>query len=140
MSSDSARLSEVWYSFRPTATFNLDSLPLTEGGRLVSLHGLHERFSEAERAEPQVRVVWETNHGLWTEHLENLGLDSELFAYQRRMNAGEGEAADAFAFKSDEAFVDWLLKAITDDEEPNELAGVLDGYATTSSSLLKCGV
>jgi len=103
VSSDSNRLSEVWFSFRPTATFNLDSLPLTEDGRLVSLHGLHERFSEAERAEPQVRVVWETSHRLWTEHLAKLDLDSELFAYQRRMNAGEGEAADAFAFKSDES-------------------------------------
>jgi len=27
--------------------------------------------------------------------------------------------------------VDWLLTAVTDDEAPNEVAGVLDGYATT---------
>ncbi len=37
------------------------------------------------------------------------------------MNAGEGEAADAFTFKTDEAFVEWLLTAIIPDEEPRSL-------------------
>ncbi|MGY5089293.1 hypothetical protein ACWCXM_30915, partial [Streptomyces sp. 900105755] len=29
----------------------------------------------------------------WIEHLGDLGLDPELFRYQREMNADEGEAA-----------------------------------------------
>jgi hypothetical protein len=45
------------------------------------------------------------------------------------MNAGEGKAADAFSFKSDEAFVDFLLRALTDEEDPQGLAEVLTGYA-----------
>lgn len=61
--------------------------------------------------------------------LEHLDLDPELFRYQRAMNAGEGEAADAFTFKSDEAFVDFLLRAVTDEEDPRGLADVLSGYA-----------
>ena len=54
-------------------------------------------------------LVWETGHRDWTRHLVDVGLDPELFRYQRAMNAGEGEAAEAFAFPSDVAFVDFLL-------------------------------
>jgi hypothetical protein len=78
-----------------------------------------------------LQLVWENNHGAWTEHLESLELDPTLFIYQRRMNAGEGEAAEAFSFASDEAFVDWLLRSVTDEEDPRDLAAVVEGYAST---------
>jgi len=131
VSADPNRLSEAWYSFRPTTGFNLDTLPLTEDGRLVSLPGFRERLSEASKSEPALQAVWESIHGAWTEHLESLELDPTLFVYQRRMNAGEGEAAEAFSFASDEAFVDWLLRSVTDDEDPRDLAAVVEGYAST---------
>jgi hypothetical protein len=133
VSSDANKLSEAWYSFRPSAQFNLDTLPLQENGRYVSQAGFRDRLSEAHKAEPQLQLVWETGHGQWTDHLENLGLDSKLFDYQRKMNAGEGEAADAFSFKTDEAFVDWLLASVTDESDPRTLAEIVDGYATTLS-------
>lgn len=133
VSSDPTRLVENWYSFRPTAALSLDTLPLTEDGRLVELAGFRDRLADAHKDDPALRLVWEQTHGVWTEHLNTLGLDSELFAYQRTMNAGEGEAADAFTFKSDEAFVDWLLTSVTDEEDPRSLADVLDGYASTLS-------
>jgi hypothetical protein len=50
------------------------------------------------------------------------------------MNAGEGEAADAFTFKTDEAFVDWLLTAIIPDEEPQSFGEVVTGYAAKLAS------
>ena len=50
------------------------------------------------------------------------------------MNAGEGEAADAFTFKTDEAFVDWLLTAIIPDEEPQTFGEVATGYAAQLAS------
>lgn len=131
VSTDPNRLTEAWYSFRPTSTLSLDGLPLTEQGRLVSLAGFRERLSEANKSDPGVQLIWEHNHGAWTEHLEGLELDPTLFVYQRRMNAGEGEAAEAFSFASDEAFVDWLLRSVTDEEDPRDLAAVVEGYAST---------
>jgi hypothetical protein len=130
VSSDPNRLAELWYTFRPTASFNLDTLPLTVDGRLLTLAGFRDQLSQAGKAEPRLAAAYETNHGEWVRKLENLDLDPELFRYQRAMNAGEGEAADAFTFKSDEAFVDFLLRAVTDEEDPRGLADVLAGYAT----------
>lgn len=46
------------------------------------------------------------------------------------MNAGEGEAADAFTFKSDKAFIDWLLTAVTSEDAPRSLGDVVEQYAT----------
>ncbi|MEO7193542.1 MAG: hypothetical protein ABIZ05_01770 [Pseudonocardiaceae bacterium] len=130
VSTDPNRLLEAWYSFRPTTAFNLDTLPFTELGRVVSMAGFRDRFTDARAAEPELQAVWEPIHGLWTAHLGNLGLDPELLNYQRRMNAGEGEAASAFTFKSDEAFIDWLLTAVTGEDSPRSLGEVVEQYAT----------
>ncbi|HEX2297658.1 MAG TPA: hypothetical protein VHH34_03920, partial [Pseudonocardiaceae bacterium] len=129
-SSDPAKLSDAWYSFRPTAELNLDSLPYTMDGRRVTLSKFAERLQEANRREPDLRLAWETGQRDWTEHLIGLGLDPELFRYQRSMNAGEGEAAEAFSFRTDEAFVDFLLRAVLDEQDPQGLADVVQGYAT----------
>jgi hypothetical protein len=129
VSADPSRLTERWYSIRPTALFGLDTLPFTQDGRIVSLSGFRDRLEEEQRADPELQFVWEKNHGDWTGHLERLRLDPELYVYQRKMNAGEGEAADAFTFKTDEAFVDWLLTAIIPDAETDSLGDVVAGHA-----------
>jgi hypothetical protein len=128
VSADPRKFTERWYSFRPAPDFGLSDLPFTQDGRLVTLGGFYERMAERQRANPALQFVWEKGRGDWTEHLEGLHLDPELFAYQRKMNAGEGEAADAFTFKTDEAFIDWLLTAIIPDEEPESLGEVVTGY------------
>jgi hypothetical protein len=130
VSTDPAKLIDAWYSFRPGQTFSLDDLPFTVGPRRVTLAGFRERLDQAQQGEPALRLAWETVHREWSAHLVTLGLDPELFRYQRAMNAGEGEAAEAFAFPSDEAFVDFLLRAVVDQEEPQGLAEVVAGYAT----------
>ena len=134
VSADSNRLTERWYTFRPTEALDLDTLRFTQDGRIVSLAGFHERLDEADKADSALQVRWVDRRGEWTEHLDSLRLDPELFNYQRKMNAGEGEAADAFTFKTDEAFVDWLLTAIIPDEEPQAFGEVVTGYAAQLAS------
>lgn len=134
VSADSNRLTERWYTFRPTQTLDLGTLPFTQDGRIVSLAGFRERLDEADREDSALQVRWVDRRGEWTEHLDSLRLDPELFSYQRKMNAGEGEAADAFTFKTDEAFVDWLLTAIIPDEEPQTFGEVVTGYAAQLAS------
>jgi len=126
---DAGRLAEAWYSLRPGGDLEITSLPFAVNGRQVTLAGLRSRLQDAHTADPSLALAWETHQGAWSEHLDLIGLDPELFRYQRAMNAGEGEAAEAFSFGSDEQFVDFLLRAVTAPEDPEGVADVVDGYA-----------
>ncbi|MHA6622852.1 hypothetical protein [Pseudonocardia sp. DLS-67] len=127
---DPEKLGAAWYSFRPAPGVGLDDLPFTVDGRRVTTTGFKDRLAARHRDLPALDLVWETGPRDWTRHLADTGLDPELFRYQRAMNAGEGEAAEAFAFPTDEAFVDFLLRAVLDTEEPQNLADLVSGYAT----------
>lgn len=129
VSSDSENLADSWYCFRPTSALALDSLPMTQDGRLLTMSGFHDKLAAAQLAEPELELSWTRRHHEWTGRLDTLGLDTELFRYQRAMNAGEGEAADAFAFGTDEAFVDFLLRAVVSEDEPKDLAEVVSTYS-----------
>ncbi|TKG70402.1 hypothetical protein [Prauserella endophytica] len=128
-SSDPANLIDSWYCFRPSTSVGLDTLPLTADGRLLTMSGFHDRLNELHAEVPELELFWTRRHHEWTERLDLLGLDTELFRYQRAMNAGEGEAADAFAFNTDEAFVEFLLRAVVTEDEPKDLAEVVATYA-----------
>jgi hypothetical protein len=84
VSADSTRLIEQWYTFRPAEPLALDTLPFTQDGRIVSLAGYRDKLAEAQAADPALQVAWEKNHRDWTERLDNLRLDPELFGYQAR--------------------------------------------------------
>ncbi|MBK1788179.1 hypothetical protein [Prauserella cavernicola] len=129
-SSDPANLIDSWYCFRPSTSVGLDSLPLTSEGRLLTMSGFHDRLGELHSDVPELELFWTRRHHEWTERLDLIGLDTELFRYQRAMNAGEGEAADAFAFNTDEAFVEFLLRAVITEDEPKDLAEVVATYAS----------
>ncbi|PXY19155.1 hypothetical protein [Prauserella muralis] len=129
VSSDPANLIDSWYCFRPSTSVDLDSLPLTQDGKLLTMSGFHERLGALHAEVPELELFWTRRHHEWTERLDLLGLDTELFRYQRAMNAGEGEAADAFNFNTDEAFAEFLLKAVTSEGEPKDLAEVVATYA-----------
>ncbi|MFC9251978.1 coiled-coil domain-containing protein [Amycolatopsis thailandensis] len=129
VSADSENLVDSWYCFRPTPSLDLDTLPLTSDGRLLTMSGFHDQLDKVHGGEPELELFWTRRHHEWTSRLDGLGLDTELFRYQRAMNAGEGEAADAFAFSTDEAFVEFLLRAVLSEEEPKDLAEVVATYA-----------
>ncbi|OPF76905.1 hypothetical protein VT50_0222170 [Streptomyces antioxidans] len=143
VSNDPRKFAEAWYSFRPGPGMSLDSLPVAESaavrpavegastarGRRRTMKGFRDALTEAVKAYPHLDVVWVEIHERWNEHLGELGLDPELFRYQREMNADEGEAAGLFAVKNDSDFTDLLLRAVTDTRDTDGLADLVHGFA-----------
>ncbi|MGK5731816.1 hypothetical protein [Streptomyces sp. URMC 124] len=151
VSNDPRKFAEAWYSFRPGPGLSLDALPVAEStamrsaadgssgsvlsgasgarGRRRTMKGFRDALTEAGKAYPHLDVVWEEIHERWNEHLGELGLDPELFRYQREMNADEGEAAGLFAVKNDSDFTDLLLRAVTDTRDTDGLADLVHGFA-----------
>ncbi|MFE9173339.1 hypothetical protein ACFYNZ_28395 [Streptomyces kebangsaanensis] len=142
VSNDPRKFAEAWYSFRPGPGLALDNLPVAEAtavrpsaegqsgarGRRRTMKGFRDALTEAGKAYPHLEVHWEEIHERWTEHLGELGLDPELFRYQREMNADEGEAAGLFAVKKDSDFTDLLLRAVTDTRDTDGLADLVSGF------------
>ncbi|WP_436788143.1 hypothetical protein [Yinghuangia sp. YIM S10712] len=133
VSSDPRKFAEAWYSFRPGPGLTLDDLPVVSAGRRRTMRGFRDALAETAKLYPDVDVVWEEIHERWNDHLGQLGLDPELFRYQREMNADEGEAAGLFAVKNDADFVDLLLRAVTDTADTDGLADLVDGFAAKLS-------
>ncbi|MBO8190982.1 hypothetical protein ITI46_04615 [Streptomyces oryzae] len=143
VSGDPRKFAEAWYSFRPGPGLSLDSLPVAESaalrpraegtssarGRRRTMKGFRDVLTETGKAYPNLDVAWEEIHERWNEHLTTLGLDPELFRYQREMNADEGEAAGLFAVKNDSDFTDLLLRAVTDTRDTDGLADLVHGFA-----------
>ncbi|MFJ9580271.1 hypothetical protein ACIRQF_28285 [Streptomyces sp. NPDC101191] len=142
VSNDPRKFAEAWYSFRPGPGLSLDNLPVAEAtavrppvegssgasGRRRTMKGFRDALTEAGKAYPHLEVFWEEIHDRWNEHLGDLGLDPELFRYQREMNADEGEAAGLFAVKKDSDFTDLLLRAVTDTRDTDGLADLVAGF------------
>ncbi|WP_424214862.1 hypothetical protein ACN20G_23905 [Streptomyces sp. BI20] len=142
VSNDPRKFAEAWYSFRPGPGLGLDNLPVAEStavrppvegasgarGRRRTMKGFRDALVEAGKHGPHLEVCWEEIHDRWNEHLGELGLDPELFRYQREMNADEGEAAGLFAVKKDSDFTDLLLRAVTDTRDTDGLADLVHGF------------
>ncbi|MGW0279564.1 hypothetical protein [Streptomyces sp. NPDC003006] len=135
-------LQEGWYYFYPTETLALDTLPITDGGRrYLSFDSYRNELLELSDEDPRLGLDWPKSQTDWTERLAKVGIDSELFRYQRVMNKGEGEAVRAFDLDSDASFVDFLLKAVIKQDSLTELAKLvsqhLDKLARRRSLLLE---
>lgn len=142
VSNDPRKFAEAWYSFRPGPGLSLDSLPVAEAtavgrpaegvsgarGRRRTMKGFRDALTEAGKFYQHLDVHWEEIHDRWNEHLGDLGLDPELFRYQREMNSDEGEAAGLFAVKKDSDFTDLLLRAVTDTRDTDGLADLVSGF------------
>ncbi|MFD4694850.1 hypothetical protein [Streptomyces sp. NPDC058463] len=142
VSNDPRKFAEAWYSFRPGPGLSLDSLPVAEAtsvgrpvegvsgarGRRRTMKGFRDALTDAGKFYQHLDVHWEEIHDRWNEHLGDLGLDPELFRYQREMNSDEGEAAGLFAVKKDSDFTDLLLRAVTDTRDTDGLADLVSGF------------
>ncbi|AXH93553.1 hypothetical protein ACFWDZ_25860 [Micromonospora aurantiaca] len=126
------RLAEHWWSLRPHAGVEIDRLPFTSDGRRLRLEGFREALQEIDHAAPVTQLTWVGQEvGEWARHLRETGIEPDLFGIQRRMNADEGDAANAFKFASSKEFVEWLLKVVLDPEDAVSVAENFDSYART---------
>ncbi|QXE35652.1 hypothetical protein KQY30_16690 [Streptomyces sp. GMY02] len=128
-STDPRNLIEHWYHFRPTAALGLENLPFSTSNHYLRQAAYLTELAKANAADPALEYFDFARQGAWTERLVELSLDPELFRYQRSMNADEGEAAEAFSFTSDMAFVNFLLSAVLPAGPAKELADLVDTYA-----------
>ncbi|MFK4112689.1 hypothetical protein [Streptomyces sp. NPDC002176] len=128
-SADHSQLTQRWYHFRPTDNNSLRNLPIVSEGRYRPLTEFCDLMHQASDADPAMEYAVFRRQGQWTDRLTDLGLDPVLFQYQRAMNADEGDAADAFSFSNDSAFVNFLLRVVVPPKPPEDLAALVNTYA-----------
>jgi hypothetical protein len=131
VSTDTGKLEDKWYSFRPQSADDLNSLSLAKDGRKLTTAAYLDQLQASCDAHASMEFFRTKVHDDWTAHLSAHGLDPELFRYQREMNAGEGEAAKTFTFTTDRAFAEFLLKAVLPQEELGDVADAVQTHATT---------
>jgi hypothetical protein len=129
VSSNADDLSERWYHFHPGPGMDLDALPFERDGKYLTQAEFCDELRRAQLEHPALGYRLCQVQSEWTERLGDLGIDPELFRYQRAMNNDEGEAADAFSFATDAAFVSFLLSAVLPGEDARNLVDVLGTYA-----------
>lgn len=110
----SGTLPGIFFSFRPLpGVLDIDTLPWRAEGRL-SLAAFEAEMQRLNRQHPEVDLSTVQTQAQWEARLRDLGLDPQVFQYQRQMNSGEGEAASGFMrFKTSDEFVDFVLGVVT---------------------------
>ncbi|MFF2554385.1 hypothetical protein ACFVUS_25520 [Nocardia sp. NPDC058058] len=126
---DADAMAELWYSLRPHGDLDLTTLPFAEGGHNLDAVAYRHRLENLAAQDPHLELDPHKIHKEWSDRLANLGLDTELFGYQRAMNAGEGGAADAFTFPTDDAFVEFLLRSVLPVQESRDIAESIAEHA-----------
>lgn len=133
---EDVELDRIWFSFREVREqprLSLDRLPVYEDGvergkRRWKKSGFKQQMAELRAAAPHARVFVTEKQSDWMGHLDEQGLDTELFLYQIRMNQREGGAADLFQFRDVEDFIDFFVRSVLGEESGDKLAETLLSY------------
>lgn len=127
----SRELKRLFFSFNETKTtsFSFQSLPVRGLSEPAgSYDAFRDTLNEAMRAHPAIELVLTENQTSWIKHLDEIGLDTELFRTHLLMNAQEGGAADIFKIKSSEDFVKKFLHLAYDESSTEEIEKGLQGF------------
>src|ERR1043166_1417805 len=138
---EDAQLKSLFYAARSipgTTELTLDGLPIfaepspgDSPGARRTLAGFRIKWQELRDRYPDAGVMWTDQPREWTQRLDELGLDAELFKYQIRMNAHEGGADQLFTpFKRTEDYIDFFLELALDPAYGEELVHNVDTYRT----------
>lgn len=114
---DRSNLRRSWYSFAPEAEvvdFDLVCELARRDGHRVRLSGFVNALrAQASPSDPNLVLVADSMRR-WIAHLDDLGLDPELFTYQLRMNQDEGGVEKLFQFRKEIDFIRFLLELVCD--------------------------
>ncbi|MDJ0466623.1 hypothetical protein [Streptomyces sp. H27-C3] len=118
-----------FYSFHPCAALDADRLPFHREGHWTPYEEYCTELRDWKERVEALELHLLDGQEKWEKHQRGLGLQPELFDVQRRMNAKESDAAAAFTTSTANAFVEWLLRKATDDDQYTELGTAFHGYA-----------
>src|SRR5579883_660728 len=116
-------LRRLFFTLRPNHAIRLESLPILGLAQPVaSFEAFRDWLDEQNRSFPRLEIRHTTNQSEWREHLANNHLDPELFAYQLRMNEGEGGVNNLFNnLKNDRDFIRLFLQLGFDPSSANQV-------------------
>lgn len=124
------KLQRCFYSFHPSTALDADRLPFHREGHWTPYEDYCTELRDWEKRVEALELHIVEGQEKWEKHQRGLGLQPELFDVQRRMNAKESDAAAAFTTNTANAFVEWLLRKATDDDQYTELGTAFHGYAS----------
>jgi hypothetical protein len=129
-SSDPSKLRRRFFSLRAEPGVELDELPIDGLGQepVRSWDAFRTWLEDLRQRRPDLEVYWEDTPRKWTEHLERIGLDPELFRYQLKMNAREGSADEAFRFRTTDEFIRFYLEIAFDSSEADAVSANVEGF------------
>jgi hypothetical protein len=127
-STDISRLRRLFFSLRSVpGIVTFDDFPAHGlGSHPESFDAFRDWLREMTHRHPALEINYTESHASWQKHLEQLGLDPELFRYQLQMNRREGAADEAFRFSSAYDFVTFLLELAFDTATADQLAKNLE--------------
>ncbi|HFE47312.1 MAG TPA: hypothetical protein ENJ18_17795, partial [Nannocystis exedens] len=127
-SKETSNLRRLFFSIKAKpGVLGFDEIPVQGLGEPESsFEHLRDWLRETAAAHPGLEITTTESQRAWLEHLEKIGIDSELFRYQIRMNLREGAADEAFRFASSEEFIRFLLDLALDHEKADLFAQSLE--------------
>lgn len=110
---DVQRLFFAGYVAADDPAMQITGLPLyasTERQARRTLSAFRQEWLALRERHPALQAVCTDNQREWGQILDGVGIDTELFAYQLRMNRRESGADELFRFSDHERFIDFLLE------------------------------
>ena len=119
---DHDRLNAGFYAFTPVpGQLEIERLPYAVGAHRTTL----EAFLSHLKPFTTTDVVVTRKKGDWVKALDDRRIDSDLWRTILAMNRSEGGIEAQFLFSNPADFVKYLLRLITDPEEPDGVADLL---------------
>lgn len=120
---DHDRLNAGWYAYTPLpGRLEIDNLPYAVGGHRTTLEAF---LSHLKPFAATTDVVVTRKQAEWVKALDDRRIDSDLWRTILAMNRSEGGIEQQFLFSSPDDFVRYLLRLITDPEQPEGVADLL---------------
>lgn len=121
---DLQRLFFAGYASAQEPALQVDGLPLhtsPERRARRTLSAFRQEWLALRERHPALQVTCTDSQREWAQLLDSVGIDTELFAYQLRMNRRESGADELFRFSDHERFIDFLLEVAHTSELGDKL-------------------